>query len=193
MYGLPAVNRRQVMVLHIPWLFVYQRGNPFQCQHLAGRQPVIDKIFEAKVFYIRGLIVMLAHSHQPNFFKCFRLEKMFEPPGDGFFLWAGRDRLIPSTHAAEVARVLPQAAQLEVACSGHFVNFVHYRCMEHAIALAVGRVIELERADREPEAGVSQPPAALAPCLAGSELSATAGRRPGRRRRAGAARSGEVA
>jgi pimeloyl-ACP methyl ester carboxylesterase len=61
------------------------------------------------------------------------------------FLWAGRDRMIPSSHAAEVVKRLPQAAQLEVACSGHFVNFIHFRCMEYAIALATSRILDHEQ------------------------------------------------
>jgi pimeloyl-ACP methyl ester carboxylesterase len=76
------------------------------------------------------------------------------------FLWAGRDRLIPSAHAEAVSRVLPEASQLVVACSGHFVNFKHYRCMNGAIAQATSRILELEAA--EPAASE----AAQAPCLA---------------------------
>jgi pimeloyl-ACP methyl ester carboxylesterase len=80
------------------------------------------------------------------------------------FLWAGRDRLIPSTHAEDVAAAVPHVPQLEVACSGHFVNFVHYRCMEKAMALAVSRVLEIE----EREAPI--PDLTLTPCLAGQSF-----------------------
>jgi pimeloyl-ACP methyl ester carboxylesterase len=79
------------------------------------------------------------------------------------FLWAGRDRLIPKTHSAEVTRLLPGATQLEVACSGHFVNFVHFRCMEHAISLAASRILDAEQGrDHEPDR-------ILTPCIAHRE------------------------
>lgn len=76
------------------------------------------------------------------------------------FLWAGRDRLIPRSHAPAVAEILPDAFQLEVACSGHFVNFIHFRCMEHAIALAASRILDCEQ-DRELERR-----RILTPCIA---------------------------
>ena len=60
------------------------------------------------------------------------------------FLWAGRDHLIPRSHSQDLLEAMPSAAQMEVPCSGHFVNFVHYRCMEHAIALATARVLDEE-------------------------------------------------
>jgi len=81
-------------------------------------------------------------------------------------LWAGRDRLIPHAHADAVAELMPDAARLEVACSGHFVNFLHFRCMEHAMALATSRILDAERG-RE---WTSQP--VLTPCVAGREASA---------------------
>jgi pimeloyl-ACP methyl ester carboxylesterase len=84
-----------------------------------------------------------------------------EPPA--CFLWAGRDRLIPSGHAGEVARVLPSAAQIEVGCSGHFVNFRHFRCMEEGIALAVERVLALEAGGMDAESTERT----AAPCRAG--------------------------
>ncbi len=81
------------------------------------------------------------------------------------FLWAGKDRLIPRTHAGEVAKLLPDASRLKVPCSGHFVNFRHFRCMEGAIAEAVFRVLEIE-------AGRSQAEARRrAPCMAGDGAS----------------------
>lgn len=85
------------------------------------------------------------------------------------FLWAGRDYLIPRSHAQHAAEVLPEASQLEVACSGHFVNFVHYVCMEHAMALATARMLEIE------EKGAIEATPALAPCLAHRGLPAHAG------------------
>lgn len=82
------------------------------------------------------------------------------------FLWAGRDRLIPSGNAAEVSSRLPEAAWLEVPCSGHFVNFRHFRCMENAMAQAVERVRE---SGRSRTGGVGP---SMTPCLAGSETAA---------------------
>jgi pimeloyl-ACP methyl ester carboxylesterase len=81
------------------------------------------------------------------------------------FLWAGRDALIPRGHHAAVADLLPAASQLEVPCSGHFVNGSHFRCMRHAIAMAVERtVLAAETAARDrPETGAR----VLSPCLAG--------------------------
>jgi len=76
------------------------------------------------------------------------------------FLWAGRDQLIPRSHAKDVRRAMPQASQMEVPCSGHFVNHVHYRCMEHAMALAAGRVLDEELGAGRIEGRV------LTPCLA---------------------------
>jgi pimeloyl-ACP methyl ester carboxylesterase len=81
------------------------------------------------------------------------------------FLWAGRDRVIPHSHAAEVAKRMPDASQLEVACSGHFVNFVHHRCMEHAITLATSRIFDAEQT-REKD-----PHTILTPCIAHREAS----------------------
>jgi pimeloyl-ACP methyl ester carboxylesterase len=76
------------------------------------------------------------------------------------FLWAGRDRLIPRSHAAEVRDLMPEASHLEVACSGHFVNFIHFRCMERAIALATSRILDAELGrDRESQH-------ILTPCIA---------------------------
>jgi len=60
------------------------------------------------------------------------------------WLWAGRDRLIPRSHAAAVVERMPHSGQFEAPCSGHFVNFRHYRCMEQAIGLAVAHVLDVE-------------------------------------------------
>lgn len=76
------------------------------------------------------------------------------------FLWAGRDRLIPRSHADAVAEILPEAAQLEVACSGHFVNFLHCRCMEHGIALATSRILDAEEGRERTSQRI------LTPCIA---------------------------
>jgi pimeloyl-ACP methyl ester carboxylesterase len=89
-----------------------------------------------------------------------RLAKLEVPTS---FLWAGRDGMIPSTHAADVADAVPHVPQLEVACSGHFVNFIHYRCMEKAMALAVTRMLEVEVEEQE----APTPDLTLSPCLAG--------------------------
>jgi len=64
------------------------------------------------------------------------------------FLWNGRDWLIPGSHRDEVARRLPTARQLELPCCGHFVNGRHHPCFDHAMALAVRRVIEEARGRR---------------------------------------------
>lgn len=79
------------------------------------------------------------------------------------FLWAGRDRLIPRSHADYVAELVPRVPQLEVACSGHFVNFVHFRCMEHAIVLATSRILDAE------QGRALDPQRILTPCIAGAE------------------------
>ncbi|MDH4017000.1 MAG: alpha/beta hydrolase [Actinomycetota bacterium] len=77
------------------------------------------------------------------------------------FLWAGRDHLIPRSHSEDVLDAMPKASQMEVPCSGHFVNFRHFECMEHAIALATSRVLDEEM-------GVSHLPGRiLTPCLTG--------------------------
>jgi len=84
-------------------------------------------------------------------------------PGIGIpmtFLWAGRDRLIPRSHSEFLRELMPELSELEVACSGHFVNFVHFRCMEYGIALATSRVLDAEQG-REVE---SQ--RVLTPCIA---------------------------
>lgn len=80
------------------------------------------------------------------------------------FLWAGRDALIPHGHQHAVAEVLPAANQLEVPCSGHFVSGSHFRCMRHAIAMAVEHTVlasETDAANR-PKTGAR----ILSPCLA---------------------------
>jgi hypothetical protein len=79
------------------------------------------------------------------------------------FLWAGRDRLIPSGHVAAVAKVLPSAHQMEIPCSGHFVSGRHFRCMQHAMVLAVERTLDVARQGQSERGGVRT----LAPCLAG--------------------------
>jgi pimeloyl-ACP methyl ester carboxylesterase len=61
------------------------------------------------------------------------------------FVWGGRDGLIPSTHADDVADVQPGADQVEVACAAHFVSGPHFRCMRRAARLAVLRTLEAER------------------------------------------------
>lgn len=92
------------------------------------------------------------------------------------FLWAGRDRLIPASHSKDVSKAMPQAMQMEVPCSGHFVNFIHFRCMEHAIALAASRVLDAEK-------GVEHIPArVLTPCLSGGEAAGDMAAEPGRDR-----------
>ncbi|MBW2268700.1 MAG: hypothetical protein JRH16_08985 [Deltaproteobacteria bacterium] len=57
------------------------------------------------------------------------------------FLWCGRDALIPAAHAELVARKLPRARRLELACSGHFVHGRHYRCFNRAISDTVGTIV----------------------------------------------------
>jgi pimeloyl-ACP methyl ester carboxylesterase len=80
------------------------------------------------------------------------------------FLWAGRDALIPHSHQRAVSEVLPTADQLEVPCSGHFVSGSHFRCMRHAIAMAVERTVLAAQTDAEdrPDTGAR----VLSPCLA---------------------------
>jgi pimeloyl-ACP methyl ester carboxylesterase len=77
------------------------------------------------------------------------------------FLWAGRDRLIPRSHSEDLLEIMPEAMQMEVPCSGHFVNFIHFMCMEHAIALAASRVLDAERGSEPIPARI------LTPCLSG--------------------------
>jgi len=84
------------------------------------------------------------------------------------FLWAGRDGLIPRDHARHVAAALPESRALEIPCSGHFVNGEHFRCLEHAMALAVSHALEEERGP------AARPSRSLAPCLADSPLPAEA-------------------
>jgi pimeloyl-ACP methyl ester carboxylesterase len=79
------------------------------------------------------------------------------------FLWAGRDALIPRRHMRDVAATLPSADQLEAPCSGHFVSGAHFRCMRHAIALAVARTLSTERASTDRRVGRGA--RTLAPCL----------------------------
>ncbi len=94
-----------------------------------------------------------------------RLAALRTPVG---FLWAGRDWLIPRDHAARVAETIPRALRLEVPCAGHFVNGAHYRCLEHAMALAVAHTADAARAWR-----FSRPAhPLLTPCLAGEGMNA---------------------
>jgi pimeloyl-ACP methyl ester carboxylesterase len=79
------------------------------------------------------------------------------------FLWAGRDHLIPRHHAARVAETIPRALWLEVPCAGHFVNGSHYRCLEHAMALAVVHTADAARS--LPSSPSDRP--LLTPCLSG--------------------------
>jgi 3-oxoadipate enol-lactonase len=102
------------------------------------------------------------------------------------FLWAGRDRVIPRDHAQCVAETIPRALRLEVPCAGHFVNGVHYRCLEHAMALAVAHTADA--ANARPSSRPTRPQ--LTPCLAGERPSAPEliapqpARAPGERRAA---------
>lgn len=82
------------------------------------------------------------------------------------FVWAGRDGLIPSSHADHVAQAVPHAHRMEVACAGHFVNGTHFRCMQHAIATAIARVID-DAEDR----GSEEVLRSQAPCLADEKVS----------------------
>jgi pimeloyl-ACP methyl ester carboxylesterase len=81
------------------------------------------------------------------------------------FVWAGRDALIPRDHARRIDAELPRADQVEVPCSGHFVNSRHFRCMRHAIALAVAHTLE---AGTRGAARSKRGARTLAPCLAGA-------------------------
>jgi pimeloyl-ACP methyl ester carboxylesterase len=94
------------------------------------------------------------------------------------FLWAGRDRLIPKSHADGVTEFLPHVPQLEVACSGHFVNFVHYRCMEHAMELAVREVLESDA-----QQGGGEDIRIAAPCLSRKRAESSEKASPRKRRR----------
>ena len=94
-----------------------------------------------------------------------RLAGLRTPAG---FLWGGRDWLIPREHARHVAETMPRALWLEVPCAGHFVNGVHYRCFEHAMALAV--VHTADPASARPSSRPAR--ALLTPCLAGEGPSA---------------------
>ncbi len=82
------------------------------------------------------------------------------------FLWAGRDALIPRDHVRRLEDVLPRADQVEIPCSGHFVSGAHYRCMRHAIGLAVARTLEAppRGAARRRRRGMRT----LAPCVVGA-------------------------
>ena len=84
------------------------------------------------------------------------------------FLWAGRDWLIPREHARHVAETIPPALWLEVPCAGHFVNGVHYRYFEHAMALAVAHTADAARA----RSSSRRARRLLTPCLAGEAPSA---------------------
>jgi pimeloyl-ACP methyl ester carboxylesterase len=96
-----------------------------------------------------------------------RLENLAVPAA---FVWAGRDGLIPSSHAQSLHEVLPWSHQIEAPCSAHFVNAKHYRCMEHAMTLGVTRVLEDSEHPRTRRR--SRAPS-LAPCLAERSLVAS--------------------
>jgi len=83
------------------------------------------------------------------------------------FLWAGRDRLIPDAHAREVAKTLRGVRHLEVSCSGHFVNGTHYRCLEHAMGLAVEHALEERATGAALRVRRARGTRSLTPCLAG--------------------------
>lgn len=63
------------------------------------------------------------------------------------FVWGGRDRLIPASHAGDVAAVRADCDHVEVECAAHFVSGPHYRCMRRATTLAVLRTLEAARGD----------------------------------------------
>ena len=67
-----------------------------------------------------------------------------------------------------MAETIPRALWLEVPCAGHFVNGVHYRCFEHAMALAVAHTADA--AGAQPSVRPVRP--LLTPCLAGEGPSA---------------------
>jgi len=84
------------------------------------------------------------------------------------FLWAGRDGLVPRDHARRLDGVLPRADQVEAPCSGHFVSGAHFRCMRHAISLAVAHTLDaapLGSARRKRRGAHT-----LAPCLVGASM-----------------------
>ena len=94
-----------------------------------------------------------------------RLEKLRVPAA---FVWAGRDGLIPASHAQSLHELLPWSHQIEAPCSGHFVNARHFRCMQHAMTLGVMRVLE-----EHPQTGRRRHAPSLAPCLAERSLVAS--------------------
>lgn len=61
------------------------------------------------------------------------------------FVWGGRDALIPSSHAADVASVRSDCDHVEIDCAAHFVSGPHYRCMRNATVLALLRTLEASR------------------------------------------------
>ena len=80
------------MVLFVPWLLENEGGYSFAGKFFTGLQPVIDKIFQAKILDIGSLIVMLAHCHQAHVCKGCGLEKMVEPAGNWIFEGPGGDK-----------------------------------------------------------------------------------------------------
>ncbi len=80
------------------------------------------------------------------------------------FVWGELDALIPSRHAAAVADVLPQAHQVKVACSGHFMNGRHHLCFETAMAAAV--LAQLAPRKRSSASATRHSKFEAAPCLA---------------------------
>lgn len=92
-----------------------------------------------------------------------RLERLAVPAA---FVWGERDALIPASHAAAVAALLPDAHHVKVACSGHFMNGRHHRCFEAAMASAALHAL----AATDPPTAVRRRRARFvaAPCLAGA-------------------------
>lgn len=96
-----------------------------------------------------------------------RLERLAVPAA---FVWGERDALIPAPHAAVVARLLPRAHHVKVACSGHFLNGRHHLCFETAMASAVLRAFAAS--DAPAMARARRARFVAAPCLAGASDSA---------------------
>jgi len=91
-----------------------------------------------------------------------RLERVAVPTA---FVWGEQDALIPAAHATAVARLLPRAHHVKVACSGHFLNGRHHLCFETAMARAVLRTLAATDARMSKRARRAR--FVAAPCLAG--------------------------
>ena len=69
------------------------------------------------------------------------------------FVWGGRDRRVGTGFTAPVARSLPEAPQLHLACVAHALNGPHHRCLAETVGALLDEKDAFPKREHEEAAG----------------------------------------